>query len=168
MNRDTEYLYSLRKYITGITAVFIISMVLGLIASMRDPTYSMKYFEMFKESFRWITDLNPLAIMLVIFLNNTLKSLIVLVLGIGLGVVPIVFVAGNGIILGMVVDIVFRERGSYFVLAALLPHGIIEIPMILLSAGIGLRLGHSMYLSLKGERTGLKNELKQGIRFFTR
>ena len=168
MHNDLEYMYSLRKYITGITAVFIISMVIGVIASIRDPTYSMNYLEMFKESFRWVADLNPLAIMLVIFLNNALKSLMVLVLGVGLGVVPIVFVAGNGIILGMVADIVFREKGTHFVIAALLPHGIIEIPMILLSAGIGLKLGHSMYLSLKGERTGLKNELKQGIGFFMR
>ena len=168
MNKDLEYLYSLRKYIITITAVFIISMVLGIIASIRNPEFSMNYFESFKDSFGWITELSPLAIMAVIFLNNALKSLIGLVLGIGLGVIPIVFVAGNGMILGMVADIVFRERGIAFVLAALLPHGIIEIPMILLSSGIGLKLGHTMYLSLKGEKTDLKNELKQGVGFFMR
>lgn len=166
MNRDTEYLYSLRKYITAITIVFVISMAIGIIASIRNPDFSMNYFESFKDSFGWITELNPLAIMLVIFLNNAVKSLLAFVLGIGLGVVPIVFVAGNGMILGMVADIVFREKGMDFVLAALLPHGIIEIPMILLSAGMGIKLGHSMYLSVKGENTDLKNELKQGIMFF--
>ena len=166
MNRDTEYLYSLRKYITAITAVFIISMVTGVISSIRDPASSMNYLETFKDSLSWIADLNPLVIMLVIFLNNAVKSLIAFVLGIGLGVIPVVFVAGNGMILGMVADIVFRKKGAVFVLAALLPHGIIEIPMILLSAGMGLKLGHSMYLSLRGERTDLKNELKQGFGFF--
>ena len=166
MNKDLEYLYSLRKYITAITTVFIISMVIGVIASIRNPDFSMNYFESFKDSFSWITELNPLAIMAVIFLNNAVKSLMAFVLGIGLGVIPVVFVAGNGMILGMVADIVFREKGVVFVLAALLPHGIIEIPMILLSAGMGLKLGQSMYLSLRGERTDLKNELKQGFGFF--
>ena len=166
MNRDTEYLYSLRKYVTAITAVFIISMVIGVIASIRNPDFSMNYLESFKDSFGWIVDLDPLAIMMVIFLNNAVKSLMAFVLGIGLGVIPVVFVAGNGMILGMVADIVFREKGVVFVLAALLPHGIIEIPMILLSAGMGLKLGQSMYLSLRGEGTDLKNELKQGFGFF--
>ena len=166
MNRDTEYLYSLRKYVTAITAVFIISMVIGVIASIRNPDFSMNYLESFKDSFGWIVDLDPLAIMMVIFLNNAVKSLMAFVLGIGLGIIPVVFVAGNGMILGMVAEIVFREKGAVFVLAALLPHGIIEIPMILLSAGMGLKLGQSMYLSLRGERTDLKNELKQGFGFF--
>ncbi|MBE0521198.1 MAG: stage II sporulation protein M [Candidatus Methanoperedenaceae archaeon] len=168
MNRDIEYLYSLRKYIFAITAVFIISVVIGVFASIRDPESSLKYFEAFGESFGWIKDLDPLAIMMIIFLNNALKSLVALVLGIGLGIIPVVFISVNGIMLGMIADLVFREMGAAFVLAALLPHGIIEIPMILLSAGIGLRLGHIMYLSLKGERTDLKNELKQGIGFFMR
>ena len=166
MNRDTEYLYSLKKYVTAITAVFIISMLIGVIASIRNPDFSMNYLESFKDSFSWIVDLDPLAIMMVIFLNNAVKSLIAFVLGIGLGIIPVVFVAGNGMILGMVADIVFREKGVVFVLAALLPHGIIEIPMILLSAGMGLKLGQSMYLSLRGEGTDLKNELKQGFGFF--
>jgi stage II sporulation protein M len=168
MHKDLEYLYSLRKYIIVITGVFVISMLLGIIVSIKNPAYSMNSLEMFKQSFGWIANLNPLAIMMVIFLNNALKSLMAFVLGIGLGFIPVLFVAGNGMILGMVADIVFREKGAVFVLTALLPHGILEIPLILLSSGMGLRLGHIMYLSLKGEHTDFKNELKQGIGFFTR
>lgn len=150
------------------------------------PGFSENYFEMFQQSVGWITTLNPLAIMLVIFLNNAIKSLVALVLGIGLGIIPFLFVAGNGIILGIVIGFISRQQGALFVIAALLPHGIIEIPMVLISAGIGLKLGYVMYLSLIGMqtdirqgkpyiktiitrlRTDIKPELKQGFWFYIR
>lgn len=166
--RDIEYLYSLKKYLLIVTNIFIFSLLIGLLLSVKNPGLSENYLEMFKESFGWIKTLNPLLIMLVIFLNNALKSLLALVLGIGIGVIPFLFVAGNGIILGMLADVISRQHGTFFVIAAIIPHGIIELPMVLISAGIGLRLGHVMYLSLKGAKTEIKLELKNGMRFYFR
>lgn len=166
MQKDLEYLYSLRKYILAVTGIFILSLIIGLLESLNNPGLSENYLEMLQKSFGWIKTLNPLLITLVIFLNNALKSLLALVLGIGFGIIPLLFVAGNGIILSILADLVSRQQGALFVVAALLPHGIIEIPMILISAGIGLRLGHVMYLSMKGANADLKQELKQGVVFY--
>jgi len=166
--KDREYLYSLRKYILIVTGLFVLSLIIGLMISVIYPGLSENYFEMFQQSVGWIITLNPLAIMLVIFLNNAIKSLVALVLGIGLGIIPFLFVAGNGIILGMVIGFISRQQGTLFVIAALLPHGIIEIPMVLISAGIGLKLGYVMYLSLSGMQTDIKQELKQGFWFYIR
>ena len=94
--------------------------------------------------------------------------MLALVLGVGLGIIPILFVAGNGIILSMLADTISRQQGTLFVIAALLPHGIIEVPMVLISAGIGLRLGHTMYPSLIGMKTDIKTELREGIGFYMR
>lgn len=166
--QNTEYLYSIKKYLLIVVNVFIVSLILGLFISVKNPELSESYLEMFKHSFGWIKALNPVLIMLVIFLNNALKSLLALVLGIGVGIIPFLFVAGNGIILSMLADVISRQYGTIFVIAALLPHGIIEVPMVLISAGIGLRLGHVVYLSLRGEKTEIKLELKKGIRFYLR
>jgi stage II sporulation protein M len=166
--KDLEYIYFLRKYLLIITDIFILSLIIGLLVSIKNPGLSENYLEMFKESFGWIKTLNPLVIMLLIFLNNALKSLLALVLGLGLGIIPVLFVAGNGIILSMLADTISRQQGTLFVMAAILPHGIIEVPAILISAGIGLRLGYVMYLSLKGTRTEIKQELRQGVRFYMR
>ncbi len=151
-----------------VTVVFILSLIIGLIVSVRNPGLSENYLETFKQSLGWIKTLNPLIIMFVIFLNNAIKSLIALILGIGLGIIPILFVAGNGIIIGMLAEIVSRQRGTFFVIASTLPHGIIEVPMILISTGIGLRLGYNMYLSLIGKKVDMKQELTQGIGFYIR
>ncbi len=164
--KNFEYIYSLRKYIFIITGLFIFSLMIGFLTSVKNPALSENYLETFKHSFGWIKALPPLAIMLLIFLNNAFKSLLALVLGVGLGVIPLFFVAGNGIIIGMLADVVSRQKGTLFVLASLLPHGIIEVPMILISSGIGLRLGYVMYLSIRGAKTDIKQELKQGIMFY--
>lgn len=161
-------MYSLRKYLLIIVDIFIISLIIGLVISVKNPQVSENYLEMFKESFGWIKTLDPLAIMLLIFLNNALKSMLALVLGVGLGIIPILFVASNGIILGMLADTISRQQGTLFVVAALLPHGIIEVPMVLISAGIGLRLGHKMYPALIGMRTDIKMELREGMGFYMR
>ncbi len=166
--KDIEYIYSLRKYLITVAAIFILSLMTGLLVSIKNPEFSENYLEMFKQSFGWIKTLPPLAVMLLIFLNNAFKSLLALVLGLGLGVIPFLFVAGNGIIIGILGDTISRQNGTVFVVAALLPHGIIEIPMILISAGIGLRLGYAIYLSLKGLKIDIKTELRQGIRFYMR
>lgn len=163
-----DYFYSLRKYLLLVASIFVLSLILGLLVSVKNPALSEHYFKTFQESFGWIKTLNPLLVMLLIFLNNAFKSLLALLLGAGLGIIPVVFVAGNGIILGMLAHTISKEHGTLFVLAAILPHGIIELPVVLISAGIGLRLGYAVYLSMKGVRTEIKPELRQGIRFYLR
>ena len=168
MKKDLIYLESSRKYILIMTGIFIISVIAGLLASLKDLGLSENYLDMLKQSFGWIKDLNPVGIMLVIFLNNALKSLLSIVLGVGFGIIPVIFVGGNGIILGLVANQVSREQGTLLVLAAILPHGILEIPMILISSGLGLRLGYLIYRSIMGEKTDMRFELMQSLRIYMR
>ena len=168
MKKDLEYLKSSRKYILIMTGIFIISVIAGLVVSLKDLGLSENYLNMLKESFGWIKDLSPIGIMLVIFLNNALKSLLAIVLGAGFGIIPVIFVGGNGLLLGLVANQVSSEKGALFVLAATLPHGIIEIPMILISSGLGLRLGHLMYSSIMGKKTDMRSELMQCLWIYIR
>jgi len=166
MQKDLEYLYSLKKYVLAATVIFAFFLIIGIMVSIKYPEKSSYLIELFKENFGWITKLDPFERMLAIFKNNAINSLLALVLGVGFGIVPLALVAVNGLFLGMVAEIFSTEKGILFVLAAILPHGIIELPMILISAGIGLRLGHKMFLYLKGAGTDLKQELAQGLWFY--
>jgi stage II sporulation protein M len=168
LNKELEYLKLSRKYILIMAGIFILSVIAGLLASLNDLGLSGNYLDMLKNSFGWIKDLTPVGIMLVIFLNNALKSLLAIVLGAGFGIIPVIFVAGNGVLLGLVANQISSEKGVLFVLAAILPHGIIEIPMILISSGLGLRLGSLMYSSIIGKETDMKYELVQSLRIYMR
>jgi len=168
MIKELEYLRSSRKYILIMTGIFIISVIAGLVASLKDLGLSENYLDMLKESFGWIKDLHPIGIMLVIFLNNAFKSLLAIVLGAGFGIIPVIFIAGNGVLLGLVANQVSIEKGTFFVLAAILPHGIMEIPMVLISSGLGLRLGYLMLSSILGKKTDMRYELMQSLRIYMR
>lgn len=168
MLKEIKYIKNSWKYILILTCIFVFSLITGLIVSLKDLGLSENYLATLKDSFGWIKTLSPLSIMLVIFLNNAVKSLFSIVLGAGFGLIPILFIAGNGLILGLVASQVSKEQGIVFVLAALLPHGIIEVPMVLVSAGLGLRLGYFMYLSLQGRKMDLRYELIESLRIYVR
>ena len=166
MERELKFIKSSWKYILIITGIFIFSLLAGLLVSLKDLGLSENYLDILRNSFGWIKNLSPIGIMLVIFLNNAVKSLFSIVLGAGLGIIPIIFIGGNGIILGVIANEVSKQQGIIFVLAALLPHGIIEVPMVLISAGLGLRLGYSMYISMKGEKRDMRYELIESLHIF--
>lgn len=85
-----------------------------------------------------------------IFLNNVIKSVTVMLLGAILGIVPAFFLLMNGLALGFVV-VAAGGRGENlldFFVRGLLPHGIIEIPAILIAAGFGMQFGYLVIKSL--------------------
>jgi stage II sporulation protein M len=168
VQKDFEYIYSLKKYILAATGIFFFMLIIGIIVSELNPASSRHLLEMMRAAFSAITSLDPFSRMIEIFKNNVRNSLLALVLGSGLGIVPFIVAAANGLVLGMLTDFVSRQQGALFVLAAIIPHGIIEVPMVLISVGIGFRLGHVVYMFLTGARNDIKQEMIQGIWFYVR
>jgi stage II sporulation protein M len=168
VQKDFEYIYSLKKYILAATGIFFFMLIIGIIVSELNPALSGHLLEMMRAAFSAITSLDPFSRMIEIFKNNVRNSLLALVLGSGLGIVPFIVAAANGLVLGMLTDFVSRQQGALFVLAAIIPHGIIEVPMVLISVGIGFRLGHVVYMFLNGARNDIKQEIIQGIWFYVR
>jgi len=168
MQKDLEYIYSSRKYILAAVAVFTFSFAVGVLISIKYPDTSEKVLEMIKGTYGGIAVLDPFERMLLIFKNNVFISFVALLLGIGFGIIPFAFAALNGTVLGILVELFLKKQGFFFVLAAILPHGIIELPMIFISVGIGFRLGHAAYLLLTRMKTmnDLSHELEQGIIFY--
>lgn len=163
---DINYLKDIKIHIWVITLVFFLSTALGFAYSSMNPEYAMQSLDEVSELFDIIKNLSPIGIMLFIFFNNAIKSLIILMLGIGFGIIPLLFIAYNGYIIGVVVYIISGENGFTYILSAILPHGIIELPMIFISAAIGLKLGYLLFRSLEGQSVDIKTEFLRGVRFY--
>lgn len=58
------------------------------------------------------------------------------------GILAIYEAFNNGFAIGMLLEFVGKMHGIGIVILEILPHGIIEIPALLISASIGLRIGH--------------------------
>ncbi|MFD0590820.1 stage II sporulation protein M [Paenibacillus sp. GCM10027627] len=89
---------------------------------------------------------NPtLTMMIVIFLNNAIKSILIMYLGAFFGVLPIFFLVLNGMIIGYLLQTIADNPAapSVFevVFKGLLPHGIIEIPAIVIACAYGIKFG---------------------------
>lgn len=78
-----------------------------------------------------------------IFFNNAIKSVLVIYAGISFGILPVIFLVINGMVIGFLVHITTDNGASLFdiVVKGLLPHGIIEIPVIIIACAFGLKFG---------------------------
>ncbi|WP_440113107.1 stage II sporulation protein M [Paenibacillus sp. QZ-Y1] len=87
---------------------------------------------------------------LFIFFNNAIKSVLVIYAGIFFGILPVIFLLINGMVIGFLVHTTMNYGASFFdiVVKGLLPHGIIEIPVIIIACAFGLRFGGLVVKSL--------------------
>ena len=160
------YMTMLWPYLIITIVLFFGSLVMGYVSAANFPHIAENLMKEFSSRFAPILTMSPICILITIFLNNTFVSLVSLVLGIAVGIFPILFIASNGYFVGMVSYLVGQQKGFVFILFALLPHGIVELPTIFLSASIGLRLGHHVFLSLIGRPTEVRKEIKKGLNFY--
>jgi len=96
-----------------------------------------------------------------LFFNNLKASFLAIITGVGIGIFPLVIGIVNGYLLGFVAREAVAREGIW-VLWRLFPHGIFELPAILLSIGIGLKIGGDL---LKRKKK-LDYNLREGLRFF--
>ncbi|MBN2488870.1 MAG: stage II sporulation protein M [Methanosarcinaceae archaeon] len=167
-NEEVEgnYFRSIQPQLLVVVLLFVLSTVAGYIYSSMNPGSAEQLMEEMGGIVDIIKDMSPIGIMLFIFFNNAVKSLIAILLGAGFGLLPILFVTFNGYMIGVVSYVVASEKGFAYVISAILPHGIIELPMILISAAIGFRIGYETYCSVIGRQSNIKQEFMRGVKFY--
>ncbi|MEF2969013.1 stage II sporulation protein M [Paenibacillus sp. M1] len=140
-----------RKSIFLSIALFVIGIVLGAVGSESIVGLVSSEIESLQEYSRELSKaaVPELSFFKFIFINNAVKSVAIILFGALLGVLPAIFLLMNGIVLGLVVSIAAGQGENLFelIVLGLLPHGIIEIPAILVASGYGFQFG---YLVLKG------------------
>lgn len=96
-----------------------------------------------------------------IFLNNAIKSVLVMLLGAFFGLIPLIFLLINGMVLGFVV-MVSHEQGeniAELIFKGLLPHGILELPAIVIACAYGMKFGGLVIGSLFSLGAGKRERL---------
>jgi stage II sporulation protein M len=85
--------------------------------------------------------LSPWKIFFFLLLNNSVKSFMVMLAGILFGLVPLIAIVTNGYILGVAYLYTSAKVGYVQAAKAVLPHGVLEIPVVILVASHGLWIG---------------------------
>lgn len=125
--------------------LFFSSGASGYFYAQSHPDLASESFSMLSEQFEVITELHPAMIFLFIFFNNFIKALIATATGFFFGLIPIFFITFNGYIIGLVVYVGGTNIGMDQILMRLIPHGIFEVPAILLACSYGLWAGKQFY-----------------------
>lgn len=83
-----------------------------------------------------------------IFFNNARAAVTTMGLGIFLGIYPVLMLMANGMLLGVILHQASLETGIHplvLLVTKVLPHGILELPAIILAAAYGMRLGITLF-----------------------
>ncbi|BBH24036.1 hypothetical protein Back11_53810 [Paenibacillus baekrokdamisoli] len=143
------HLKEMRHYIALSVVVLLAGMVVGGSNQALD-TFIQGQMSSLKQMANTIEASNnpTLFFILFIFFNNAIKSILVMYLGIFFGIVPIIFLAINGMMIGYLISKAYEQGGDVLftlIVKGLLPHGILEIPAIIIACAYGLKFGRVMF-----------------------
>lgn len=161
------YLHRLRPYLTTSIVLFSVGAAIGLILINQFPHMTDSLEESLHAFIKQFRGLSKLKLAAAIFLNNSVKTLVVILLGIFFGIVPAFFLIVNGAALAVVLTLSTESRGIGLSLLSVVPHGILELPAVFLGTAIGLMLG-AMFthrLTAKSE-ISIGAEFGQALKFF--
>lgn len=155
---------SKRKVFMGFllsTLLFILFTALGFTTEI---PYMVMDFKELEAVLGFLRDLPRPALALIIFINNFVKSLLLIPLGAVLGLPPAAFLAFNGFVLGAVLKYSSSILGFEAALASIVPHGVVEVPSILFASALALNVGWEVWRRLFGKRGRVKDAIKAGLR----
>jgi len=148
-------------------SIFFVSLVLGMLIGQNTIEGLMRQLGAILEPLASTGKLTIL-LFLIIFINNAVKALGIIFLGILLGLPTLLFIGLNGFILGGLGPALESVNGWRYVIASFVPHGVIEIPVILLAAALGLTVGMESLKWLVRRESRVKLQLSNGLRVYVR
>ncbi len=167
--RSLDFIRDNKKYIYFIIWVFVITALIALAFPVPAELDGL-IKEKIKSLIGQTEGLGFLGLMQFIFVNNIGVSFAGIFFGVFFCIFPFLVAAGNGYMLGYVIKLVIGKLGIAEGVGSLwriLPHGIFEIPAIIISLGIGIKLGVSLFSSLnKGSFKSLWSDLGDSARIF--
>jgi len=158
---------SYKRWILVAIGLFGIGLVLGLVVPAGSTHFFSEEIAALGELGEVLFSLPRPLMAIAIFAKNALALLLSFALSPIFCIVPAVTLILNGGLLAFVSTMIIEEKSLSFVLAGLLPHGIIELPAFILGEAAALSFGAMAVLVLikKRERNQLLPSLKQNLKY---
>jgi stage II sporulation protein M len=125
--------------------LFSATLTVGWVGTIQNPAIGEQLMSVFqKEVAGEIISNNSLDIFVKLFFNNLEACIMLFLGGASFGILTIFILSLNGIVIGSIMEIVHKDHSALFVAAAILPHGIFEIPAFIISGALGILLAQSL------------------------
>ena len=162
-----RYFRELRPFLFTTVLLFALGSIAGSLLAGHSIFAGLKINESLGGFAQMFINLPKPILALMIFANNAVKTLLVIVLGIAFAIVPLVFVLVNGVAIGVVLHLATQSKGLAYSLLAIVPHGVFELPGVLCGAAIGLMLGNKAIRRLfRKSEFNVGPELSRALKIF--
>jgi stage II sporulation protein M len=162
--KDTYMSY--KRWIIIATSLFGAGIILGLVAPANVNNLLLGDITFLEELADFLAPLPKPIVFAVIFINNAITLLLSFIFSPILCLLPILALVSNGWLLALVAAAVVEEKSLGFVLAGLLPHGVIELPALIMGQAAALSFGSAVIIALfRKERRDLLPSLKKNLRY---
>src|SRR3989344_187431 len=144
-----NYIKESKNYIYSVIGVFVAFALIGYFVPPT-PEIQEMIMEFLRDLIEKTQNLNQGELTAYIFWNNLQSAFTGLFFGIVLGFFSVIATMINGYVVGYVSKLAVGVEGPS-VLWQLVPHGIFELPAVLVSLGLGLKLGSFIFQEKKIE-----------------
>jgi len=127
-----------RRLLVVSTILFIVCIALGLLLPINIDLESIAPFGDLVDD---MDSFSSPVLFIIILINNLVAIFFVFIFSPILCITPILGIALNGLVIGVVGNMIIGEQGVLFLIAGILPHGIIEIPAVLIAFTAALNFG---------------------------
>ncbi len=155
IKNSLDFIKESKKYIFLVVFIFLLFSFIGF----NFPFFEDAILGIISELRNLFEGLNLWQTIGLIFFNNARASLFAIILGVFFGVFSLIIVMTNGYLIGFVAQMVTKEY-SFFEMWRILPHGIFELPAVLISIGFGLKIGIEILTKPKSLINNLDESLK--------
>ncbi len=125
--------------------IFSATLIAGWFGTAHDPAIGENLMTLFeKEVVGQLKGDNPLEMFIKLFANNFETCILLFLGGASFGILTVFIMSLNGVVIGSIMEIIFHDHSLAFVAAAILPHGIFEIPAFIIAGALGILLGQSL------------------------
>ncbi len=157
-----NYIKESRNFIYIVLIVFSLFFLLGYFIRVPENIAQL-ILEFIGELLRRTEGMSYAELTSFIFFNNLQSSFFGMIFGVVFGIFSVMTIVSNGYLLGFVSSSAAQSEG-FLILWRLFPHGIFELPALIISMGLGLKIGTFIFQKKKMEF--LKNYLWNSLRVF--
>ena len=125
--------------------LFCATLTVGWVGSVQNPAIGENLMKLFEKEVAGQIDVdNPFDMCIKLFINNFEACILLFLGGASFGILTIFIMSLNGIVIGAIMEIIHKDHSWAFIAAAILPHGIFEIPAFIIAGALGILLAQSL------------------------
>ena len=152
----------IKPYALILSLIFVAAFLAGMLVPSSTREELTKAFQVVADNYR---GLSGGKLFFTILLHNVMASIIVLISGVIVGIIPTFAIGANGFLLGVVYRQAAEVAGYWKAALKVLPHGVFELPALLIAASYGLWLGVMVVRRMRGkENTPLRFHIEHAFR----